>query len=52
MTRERVQSQLRALATLHGAYYGRVEQAEGPLSAFSSWPEYFERVQAFGMKEG
>lgn len=52
MTRERAQSQMRALATLHGSYHGQVETASGALSAFSSWPEYFDRVQAFGMKEG
>jgi len=52
MTRERTESQLRALATLHGAHYGQAEAAAGALRGFSSWPAYFDRVQTFGMQEG
>jgi hypothetical protein len=48
----RAQSEMRTLATLHGAYWGKAETASGPLRDFQSWPEYFEAVQAFGMEEG
>lgn len=52
MTKERAQSQLRALATLHGTYWGKAEDASGDLVGYATWPGYFDRVLAFGMREG
>lgn len=52
MTRERAQSQIAALAVLHGRYHGKAETAERELSAFKSWPQYFGDTLAFGMQEG
>lgn len=52
MTQERARSEMRALATLHSAYYGKAETADGVLAGFKSWPGYFNDTLAFGMKEG
>jgi len=52
MTVERAQSQLRALAAVHGKYFGKAESPDGSLRDFDTWPEFFQRVLAFGMKAG
>jgi hypothetical protein len=52
MTLERAQSELRALATLHARYFGKAEQAEGALTHFKSWPQYFGDTLAFGLQQG
>jgi hypothetical protein len=49
---ERAQSQMRALASLHGAYWSRAETASGLLRDFPTWPEFFEHTRGFGMEEG
>lgn len=51
MTRARAENQMNLLAELHGKGYSsapiRAQSAQ-----FSTWPEYFNKTLAFGMKEG
>lgn len=51
MTRQRAESQMRLLATLHGKYYARVD-THPSISRIRSWPEYFHATLEFGMESG
>lgn len=51
ITRKRVESQLDLLGELHGSCY-RSPEIKERLAGLSTWPEYFERTLAFGLKEG
>lgn len=51
MNRNRVESQLRLLAKLHGRFLDSPELGT-VLSTLPTWPEYFIGTQQFGMKEG
>lgn len=51
VTRKRVESQLDLLGELHGKCYQSTEIKQR-LSELPTWPEYFERTLAFGMKDG
>lgn len=51
MTRARAESQVRLLGTMHGQSY-RKPELKAPLAQLPTWPEYFTRTEAFGMKDG
>lgn len=51
MTRERAESQMRLLATVHGTYHGRAESSAA-LTGIPSWTDYFNRTFEFGMEDG
>lgn len=51
ITRARAESELRLLAAVHGTCY-RDAKAATELKRLGTWPEFFTRTLAFGMKEG
>lgn len=52
MTKARAESQMRLLARMHGKCYSDPYLIETTKKNFLTWPEYFQRVLIFGMKEG
>ncbi|HKY89782.1 MAG TPA: phosphotransferase [Nevskiaceae bacterium] len=51
MTRARVESEVRLLATLHGQSY-RKPELEAALAKVPTWPEYFINTHKFGIEQG
>ena len=51
MPRTRAESEMRLLASLHGTCY-RDPRAKAELERIPTWPEFFQRTQAFGIREG
>jgi hypothetical protein len=51
MTRERVESQVRLLARVHGDCHARPE-LRAAMTTLATWPEYFTATGAFGIRDG
>ena len=51
MTRERAESQMRLLGTLHGTCYANAA-LQGHMKTLPTWKQFFERTLGFGMREG
>lgn len=51
MTKERAESQLRALAILHGQCYSRPHLVQAVKEHFIPWRQFFENTNIFGMQD-
>ena len=50
ITEQRCREQLALLAQFHGFFYQRPDSKQ-LLSAFSTWPEFFDRTKSFGIEQ-
>jgi hypothetical protein len=50
MDRDRAQSQMALLATIHGQFY-READADAALAGLATWPAFFDRVQQLGLQQ-